>query len=154
MARSERPAPASGSPRITLVGDGERVVGAGDWRDAPWETVTASFRCASGERWTGEWHGVPVEWYLDRAPGGDAATHLRIGSADGHVACVSLADAIRGVLAVGRRDDATLPVEDRPRFIAPGVVGARTVRSVRRLELVILDPDDHVEEYESLNPVG
>ncbi|AZH24359.1 molybdopterin-dependent oxidoreductase [Haloplanus aerogenes] len=137
----------SDSPHVTLVaGDDRRVV---DPADAPWRTVTDSFLCASGERWGGEWRGVPVAWLLERAPGDDAATHLRIHGAGDHVACVSLADALGGVLAVERGDD-RLPPADRPRFVAPGVVAARTVKAVRRLELIELAPDEDAEAYEAL----
>ena len=43
-----------------------------------------------------------------------------------------------------------LPVADRPRFVAPGVVAARTVKAVQRLELIELAPDEDAEAYEAL----
>jgi len=135
------------TPRVTLVaGDDHRVV---DPSDAPRRTVRDSFLCASGERWTDEWRGVPVAWLLERAPGDGAATHLRIHGAGDHVACVSLAAAFDGVLAVERGADGLAPA-DRPRFVAPGIVAARTVKAVRRLELIALAPDEDAEAYESL----
>jgi len=135
------------APRVTLVaGENRRVV---DPADAPRRTVRDSFLCASGERWTDEWRGVPVPWLLERAPGDGEATHLRIHGAGDHVACVSLAAAFDGVLAVERGAD-SLPPADRPRFVAPGIVAARTVKAVRRLELVALAPDEDAEAYESL----
>lgn len=134
---------------VRLVADGERVV---DIADAPTRTIADSFLCASGERWGGEWRGVPLAWVLERAPGGDGATHLRIHGVGGHVACVSLADALGGVLAV-ERADGPLPATDRPRFVAPGVVAARTVKAVGRLELIELAPGEDREAYEDLAAV-
>jgi len=65
---------------------------------------------------------------------------------------VSLAAAFDGVLAV-ERTEKRLPPADRPRFVAPGVVAARTVKAVRRLELIELAPDEDAEAYESLATV-
>lgn len=144
MARSESP-PAEGHC-VTL--DGAGVVGL---RDAPRTTVSASFRCASGERWTGEWRGVPVAWLLDHLPEGCEATHLRVHGPDGHVVCVSLADAMGGVLAEARLDGpARAPDDGWPRFVAPRIVGARTVKAVRRLEPIALPARADVEAYETL----
>lgn len=137
---------------ITIVGDdGRRVV---EPADAPRRTVTDSFLCASGTRWCGEWQGIPIEWCLERTPDddGDEATHVRIHGAGDHVACVSLADAFGGVLATERSDD-RLPTADRPRFVAPGIAAARTVKAVRRLELVELAPGEDAEAYEVLATV-
>lgn len=132
---------------VTLVAsDDRRVV---EPTGAPRRTVRDSFLCASGERWTDEWRGVPVSWLLERAPDDGEATHLRIHGAGDHVACVSLADAFDGILAVERSEDG-LPPADRPRFVAPGVVAARTVKAVRELELIELTPDEDAEAYESL----
>jgi DMSO/TMAO reductase YedYZ molybdopterin-dependent catalytic subunit len=150
VTRREAAATAAGVPsRVTLVGDGERVVDPVA-RRAPRETVTASLRCASGERWSGEWRGVPVDWLLDRTPGGTTATHVRVGSADDHVACVPVVDALGGVLATERCDEGALPPASRPRFVAPAVDGVRAVKSVRRLELVELAPGEDAEDHESL----
>jgi len=141
---------ADGVPPITLVAGADRRVV--DPSDAPRRTVTDSFLCASGERWRGEWRGIPVAWVLERAPGDGEATHLRIRGAGDHVACVSLADAFEGVLAV-ERIDGRLPTTDRPRFIAPGVVAMRTVKAVRRVELLELAPDEDAAAYEALAAV-
>lgn len=146
MARSESP-PVEGGEQVTL--DGAGVVGLGD---APRTTVNASFRCASGERWTGEWRGVPVAWLLDRLPETCEATHLRVHGPDGHVACVVLADAIGGILAESRLDGPARSDDGWPRFVAPRVVGARTVREVRRLEPLTLAAGADVEAYETIGP--
>jgi len=147
-------APSTDGESARSADDGLTLVAAGRRRvvelaDAPRRTVTDSFLCASGERWGGEWRGVPVAWLLERAPGDGTATHLRIHGTGDHVACVPLADALGGVLAT-ERDDGHLPVADRPRFVAPGVVAARTVKAVRRLELIALAPDEDAEAYEAL----
>lgn len=147
MTRSEASTAAADRP-VTLVVDGERV-GLGD---APTRTVGDSFLCASGERWRGEWRGVPVEWLLDRAPEAEAATHLRVHGAGDHVACVSLADAIGGVVAL-ERIDGHLSAPDRPRFVAPDIAAARTVKSVERLEPVTLAPGEDADAYEALATV-
>ena len=146
MARSEA-APDALPGRVRL-GDDHTVALA----DAPERTVADTFLCASGERWGGEWRGVPVAWLLERAPDSDGATHCRVHGAGGHVACVSLVDAIDGVLTV-ERVDGRMPVSSRPRFVAPGIVAARTVKAVERLEPVALAPGEDVEAYEDLATV-
>ncbi|MFB6101551.1 MAG: molybdopterin-dependent oxidoreductase [Haloplanus sp.] len=135
--------------RVTLVGDGERVIEVPS--DAPERAVTASLQCSTGTRWTDEWRGVPVAWLLERAPGGDEATHLRVHGPDDHVVCVPLTDALDGVLAV-ERTDGRLAASARPRFVAPCVGGTRSVKAVERLELVALSPGDEAASYESLAP--
>ncbi|WP_251329286.1 molybdopterin-dependent oxidoreductase [Haloplanus pelagicus] len=145
MAGSE---PAVGADWSVAV-DGVGVV---DPTGAPRGTVSASFRCASGERWTGEWRGVPVEWILDRLQSDSAATHLRIHGPADHVACVALADAVGGVLAESRLDGPARAGGDGwPRFVAPRVVGARTVKRVPRLEPVALGAGEDVDAYETLD---
>ncbi|WP_251341487.1 molybdopterin-dependent oxidoreductase [Haloplanus halophilus] len=142
MAGSE----AAADRRVTLDGVGPVDLGA-----APRTAVSASFRCASGDRWTGEWRGVPVGWVLDRLPEGCPATHLRIHGPDEHVACVALADAVGGVLAEARVDGPARAGDGGwPRFVAPRIVGARTVKRVRRLEPVALAAGERIEEYERL----
>lgn len=150
MARSETRAAAATADLTLVAPDGsERAVSTAA---APTADVSASFLCASGERWGGAWRGVPVAWLIERVPdGGDAAaaTHLRVHGAGDHVACVSLPDALAGVLATERRDGRLDPA-DAPRFVAPGVVAARTVKGVTRLELRALRPGEEPEEHERL----
>jgi len=147
VARSESP-PLDDAPGVRLDGAGVVDLGA-----APRTAVSASFRCASGERWTGEWRGVPVTWVLDHLPESCEATHLRVHGPDGHVVCVALADAVGGILAEARLDGPPrAPGGGWPRFVAPRITGTRTVKEVRRLEPVTLAAGADVEEYETLGP--
>ncbi|GAA0204590.1 molybdopterin-dependent oxidoreductase [Halobaculum roseum] len=114
------------------------------------ERIEREYLCASGERWGGVWRGVPVAAVLEAAGvdiDGDA-THLRVVDAGDYAVCVPVATALSAHLAV-ERDCDPLPPERGPRFLAR-VDAGKTVKSVRELELLRLDPSDDPEEYENL----
>lgn len=86
---------------VVVVIDGERnPIDPGGY---PTASLTATFRCASGDRIPGEWIGVAVETMLDEAGAPSGTTHLLVQGADGYRVCLPLGDVLDGVLAFERR---------------------------------------------------
>ena len=113
------------------------------------ETATYTIDCATGDRETGEWRGVPLEALLERADAGPDATHLLVTGRDGYRVCLPLAETLDALVALERRDrpaDVSLP-----RFIGAGLEGTRSVRDVERLDTVALGPDEDPEVYEAFS---
>lgn len=94
--------------------------------------------CASGERTTDTWRGVPISALVEAADFPGEATHLHV-EADDFAAQVPIPAALDGVLAFDRTAD------DRsglPRLVASDVPGERLVKRVRRVSAVELAPGD------------
>lgn len=133
---------------VTVVGERTVTVPLGGMGGGPAvETADWTFRCASGDEISGPWTGVGVAELLDRAEAPADTTHLAVESADGYWACVPVAAALDGLLAV-ERDGRSC--EGAPRFVAPGVDGPRTVKRVARLAPLALSPDADPEDREEL----
>lgn len=105
------------------------------------------FTCSSGDRFGGRWRGHPLEGLLagDTLPA--ETTHLVLRSADGFQVCVPLADALEGMLATDFDGD---PCTGAPRFVAPGLEGARTIKRVSVIEPISLQPGDAPESFENI----
>lgn len=110
-------------------------------------------RCASGERRTSNWSGTAIGSLLDRSIIPSETTHLRVESETGYQCCVPIQDAVNGLLAF-TRDGIQLPDADGPRFVAPGIDGARTVKNVTRIKPLSLDPDQDPDQYEEFFIAG
>lgn len=120
----------------------DRTVLSPDSARFPRESRTCTVECASGERATDAWTGVPVTALVEAAGFPDETTHVRV-EADDFAAEVPVRPALDGILAFDRRGDR----DDRedaglPRFVANGVSGERLVKRVRRISPVALDPED------------
>jgi len=110
--------------------------------DFPCET-----RCGSGDPVAGHWRGIELPALLE---GIDAdATHLLVESEDGFRACIPIAEAIEGILAVDRIDTDFFP-KGLPRLVAPSLSGTRFVRRVAAIEGKRLPPSADPEEHEDL----
>lgn len=135
----------SATHAVTVEGR-ERVVVTGPG-DFPRATLTCTVECASGERATGEWAGVPVAALADAAAFPGATTHLRVAAAD-FAADVPIRPALDGLVAFERRGDREEGKGENgkgeetglPRFVADGVPGERLVKRVRRITAVALAP--------------
>lgn len=127
-----------------------RTLDARAARSMATESLTTEFRCSSGDRWHGEWVGVPVSAVVDAVDAGPDATHLRVRSRDGHAACLAIDAALAGVLAVERRDEPMAPTAV-PRLVARDASGARSVKATAVLELLRLAPDEDPTDYETLD---
>jgi hypothetical protein len=103
-----------------------------------------AFECASGETIERSYRGVPVRAVLSWVDLPGETTHLLVGARDGHVACVSVPDALDGVLA--------LDGSGGPRLVAPGILGPRAIKRVERLEAVVLAGDEDPEDLERVPP--
>lgn len=118
------------------------------------ERVTRAhrFRCTSGDRFGGEWTGVPVETVLASVSLPGDTTHLVVAGADGFQVCVPVLAALDGLFAVEESgaDSDRERRPDAPRFVSPGVDGPRTVQRVVRLEARRLGPGESADEFESM----
>jgi DMSO/TMAO reductase YedYZ molybdopterin-dependent catalytic subunit len=120
----------------------------GDLSAMPATSVSASFLCGSGERWDGRWRGPALTTLLDRADPSPETTHLLVEGAGGYVACVPVATAYDGVVALERAEGGPLGREFPTRLVVPGVEAARTVKDVRRVAATTLAPDESPETVE------
>lgn len=136
--------------RIT-DGDGTAVLTETARESLPTVERTLQYDCASAGRRSGRWRGIPLGELLAWAPIRADATHLLVESRDGHAACVAVADAIRGLLALsvveppGTDDEVGAPAppaDGCPRLLSPGIAAAKTVKAVRRIEAFRCSPQD------------
>lgn len=113
------------------------------------ETATYTIDCATGDRETGEWRGLPLETVLERADSGPDATHLLVTGRDGYRVCLPLVAALDALVALERRGRSSADADALPRFVGAGLEGARSVRGVARLDTVALGPEEDPEVYEA-----
>lgn len=136
--------------RLRVDGDVERPLtfGYDDLVALSDSSLTASFLCGSGERWGGTWHGVAVRTLLDAADPSPATTHLTVEGRGDYAACLPVADALDGVVALRREEGGPLGDSVPTRLVVPGIAAARTVRDVRRIVAETLGPGDDPEARE------
>lgn len=141
--------PADAAPRLTVVGTDQTAV-----RLARRPTVErdCTVTCASGDRTTATWAGVPVTDLLSVVETPPETTHLRVVSDDGYAVCVAVGDALDALVAL-RRDGVRLAdVEAYPaRFVGPGVAGERCVKAPVRVETHALAGEDDPAELEAIS---
>ena len=132
-------------PHVTVDGDDAVRVPVPLPEDHGYETaaIEETFRCSTGTPIPGEWTGVSVGDLLLAADAPAETTHIQVKGADGFAVCVPIGAALDGVLTFGDGETA----ED-PRFAAPGISGTRTVKGVRRVTPLTLDPGEHPEQWE------
>jgi DMSO/TMAO reductase YedYZ molybdopterin-dependent catalytic subunit len=107
--------------------------------------------CASGERTTARWIGVPVAELLSRVDASLGTTHLQLDSYDGYRICVPIHDALEGLIAYARDGEALSNIAPyRTRFVASGVDGERLVKGVRWIELLSLAADEDPDRLENV----
>lgn len=138
--------PQTASETVIEV-DGECI----DLIDADTELAerTIEIRCASGNRSTATWGGVPLRVVLERVPIPLETTHLLVVSSDGYQCCIDVGTALNGLLAVGRNGVA-LEEASGPRFVSSSVDGIRTVKDVSKIETVSLASNENPNEFEEL----
>lgn len=134
---------------VTVAGDRHLRIPVPLPADHGYETATVeeAFRCSTGDLIAEGWTGLAVGPLLFDADAPDETTHVQVEGADGFTVCVPIGSALDGVLAFGGSDRS---VESEPRFAAPDISGTRTVKGVRRIEPIALDPGDHPEQWEDL----
>lgn len=127
---------------IQIVGETTETVRVPD--GFPIEERHIGFECSSGEWIERDYRGVAVADVLDAVALPEETTHLRVRAADGHVACPAVVDALEGLVVTAG--------EDVPRFVAPGVIGPRAIKRVRRIEAVALSGGEDPTEFETVPP--
>ncbi|MFA9518231.1 molybdopterin-dependent oxidoreductase [Halopenitus sp. H-Gu1] len=148
---------ASGTSRsetiVTVVGSGRLALTERDVAAFDHVERADAIECASGERTSGTWRGIPVRSLLLRVDAPPETTHVSVTGADGYSVMVEIRSALDGLLAFGRDG---VPLADRdeasPRFVAPDVDGSRAVAGVVEMEAISLDPDADPESFEVLWP--
>ncbi|TYL36683.1 molybdopterin-binding oxidoreductase [Natronococcus pandeyae] len=138
---------------IHLVGDRQVTVTEADLVELPLRSREIEIVCATGDRYTERWQGIPIPELLDLMDPSPETTHLLVDSRDGHRVCIDVETALEGLLAVARDDDPLSTIGDyETRFVATGATGPRTVKGVAHIEAKTLAPDDDPETYERLAP--
>jgi DMSO/TMAO reductase YedYZ molybdopterin-dependent catalytic subunit len=140
--------PTTTETHVTVNGEDAVRVPVPLPEDHGYETtaVEETFRCSSGTAISEGWTGLAVGALLFAADTPPETTHIQVEGADGFTVCVPIGAALDGVLAF----DGGQSVESAPRFAAPGISGTRTVKGVRRLNPIALDPTEHPEQWEDL----
>ncbi|ELZ31701.1 sulfite oxidase-like oxidoreductase [Halorubrum distributum JCM 9100] len=141
------------APTSFVIGSGgeRRAVDAAACADRSTVTREYTIRCATGERTTASWTGVPVTDLLDIVDAPAETTHFRVESEDGYAICVPVADALDGVVAFER--DGEQLRETRPyalRFLAGDIDGERLVKGIHRIDLLSLPADADPDRYETV----
>ncbi|GAB3666007.1 molybdopterin-dependent oxidoreductase [Halopiger thermotolerans] len=137
------------SSSIRIVGETETAIDGDALADCPLRERECEIVCATGDRYTETWYGVPVLELLERASVPPETTHLLVVSADGYRACVAVDTALEGLVALGKDGRPLADASDyETRFVAAGADGPRTVKDVARIEAVTLEPGEDPEAYE------
>lgn len=154
MSRAQRqPESDVESPALTVHGDGSARYDLAALRQLPRVERRCTVVCATGDRHTARWSGVPVPELLSAVGPPPATTHLRLESRDGYRVCVPVYDALDGLVADAREGAPLHECESyRTRFVAPGVDGERLVKGLRRVEALALDPGDDPDRLENVTP--
>jgi len=140
-----------GTALLTVRADERRRYDRAALRDLPRVERRCTVVCATGERHTARWAGVPVTELLTEVGAPPGTTHVRLESRDGYRVCVPIRDALDGIVADTKEG---APLAERAdygtRFVAPGVDGERLVKGLRRLEALALAPDEDPDRLENV----
>ncbi|MGB9966288.1 molybdopterin-dependent oxidoreductase [Halobacterium hubeiense] len=119
--------------------------------DRSTDTREYTIRCATGERTTASWTGVPVTGLLNIVDAPAEKTHLRVESDDGYAIGVPVADALDGVVASKHDNEPLRETQDYAlRFLAGDIEGERLVKGVSRIDLFSLPADADPDRYEAV----
>ncbi|MFC5367517.1 molybdopterin-dependent oxidoreductase [Salinirubrum litoreum] len=135
-------------PRLTVVGDDRETVRLADF---PTVDRDCTVVCASGDRTSATWTGVPVPELLDAVGAPPETTHLRVVADDGYAVCVEVRDALDALVALRRDGTRLADAEAYPtRFVGPSVPGERCVKGPVAVEAHALGARDDPEELEAV----
>ena len=119
------------------------------------ETRDVTVVCATGDRHSARWTGLPVADLLERAEVPLSTTHVVIESTDEYRVAIPVRAALEGLLAyekdgvpIGRGNDYG------NRFVSGVAEGARHIKGVRRIDSAALGPKEDPERLENLFPDG
>ena len=119
------------------------------------ETRTVTVVCASGDRHTAKWTGIPTSALLEAAAVPPSTTHVVVESLDDYRVAIPVRAALDGLLAYAKDG---VPIgkthEYANRFVSDAAEGARFIKGVRRIEATSVDPDEDPERLENLFPDG
>lgn len=136
---------------IRLVGAEPTVLTAEELTSFSFETKRIEVVCASGDRYTAAWRGVPVDELLGSIEVPSETTHVVVESADGHRGCIGITAALAGLLAFYRDGEPLAGCTAyNSRFVAPGVDGTRLTKAVREMRATHLPPDSKPDSHENV----
>lgn len=116
-----------------------------DLRSFEWTSQQHQLTCATGRRFGGHWRGVPVSAVVETVPMPLETTHLVIEAADGVRACISIRDALAGLIAITDGDE---QLDGAPRYVSGRIDGVHSIKHVTRLTPLALEAGESPEEYE------
>lgn len=126
-----------------------RVARVGDLIEGQEEVLeerTIAIDCHSGDWQEFTWVGIPIEPLFNAVDIPSSTTHVQVDGSDEQRACIPIGQALNGVLALSQNGTRLT----MPRFVAPGIAGPRTIKSVRRIETRELSSGADRTEYEHL----
>lgn len=136
---------------VEVRGDSRLALSLGDLRTRATVDRECTISCASGDRTTATWTGVPVANLLSDAEVPRETTHLRVTSDDGYRACIEVTAALEALVAVARDDEPLAATEAyATRLVGSDVAGERSVKGVVEIEPLTLTPDEDPTELETL----
>lgn len=123
----------------------------GSLEDLPLERRSLAFKCTSGRRLAGEWVGIAMADLLAVGALPPTTTHLLVDSALDYTACVSIADAMDGLLAFEEtRFDCESTQDVTPRLVGTSIDTPRTVKRVSRITGLSLSATEDPTAFEYL----
>lgn len=136
---------------IQLIGAKSKTLTDKESKSRAFETQRIEVVCASGDRYTATWSGIPITDLLEEIEAPPTTTHIIVESVDGHQSCVAVPIALTGLLAFYRNGKVLADCTGyNSRFVAPNVDGARLTKAVHKVETVNLPPGTESESYENI----
>lgn len=136
---------------IQIIGTESKTLSDKEHESHSFKTQSVEIVCASGDRYTATWSGIPIADLLEEVKAPPTTTHIVVESVDGHQSCVAVDVALTGLLAFYRDGKAlTNCAEYNSRFVAPNVDGARLTKAVHKVQAVSFPPNTESKYHENV----
>ena len=133
----------AGSEHITLP---ETL---GQCESFPIEHREVPLQCHTGRDLGETWRGIPVADLITAASMPEDTTHLLVTGDGDYRMCVELRDAFECLLAYECDGDPVGEERGTTRLIGPGIDSTHSVKAVRRIEGIHLEPTDDPTDLET-----
>lgn len=137
--------------RVTIVGR-ERVrlpETLAECESFPIERCEVPLQCHTGRDLGESWRGIPVGDLIAAAAMPDETTHLLVKGDGDYRTCLEIGDAFESILAYECNGNSLGDEPGTTRLIGPSIDSTHSVKAVRRIEAVHLDPDEDPTELET-----
>ncbi len=149
------PTTADLGPPVVIVGEDPFELTRDRIAEFDGETRTVTVVCASGDRHTAEWTGIPVLDLLESAAVRPSTTHVVVESLDDYRVAIPVRAALEGLLAYAKDGEPIGRIHEYSnRFVSGAAEGARFIKGVKRIEATSVDPEEDPESLENLFPEG